>query len=277
MIATEEDAAGVETDGADPLDEDGGVQEREATARPAETKETIERKHRGLGPRGRSIRQSRTHAREDQPVTCSLSVNSHPTNTPNRKFEEAVSTRWTCGPRTACTDSGGTTRGHHDRRVRRSRGTTDAPRMDRRTVPRSPSQGAADHLARKARGCRAGPRGTAPERPRIRPAVIRPDGRAAPRDGTRRGVRRRRRRRPRRPPPIRLRRRIGSGPVGSAVAPPPARIQTARVHRRAWRSPQHDAGDHLGRQVRRPCWKRPGRATTRPGGINVFTPKKRRS
>ena len=51
MIETEEDAAGVETDGADPLDEDGGVQEREARARPAETKETIDRMHRGLGPR----------------------------------------------------------------------------------------------------------------------------------------------------------------------------------------------------------------------------------
>jgi len=54
---TEEDAAGVDTDGSepldgDPLDEDGGVQEREVRARPVATKDRIERMHRGLGRKG---------------------------------------------------------------------------------------------------------------------------------------------------------------------------------------------------------------------------------
>jgi len=90
---TDEAAAGVDADGEGALEEEGGVQESETKARPAETRDKIERMHRGLGRKGRNIRESRTHAREDQPVTRSVFVNSHPTNTPNRKFEDAVSTR----------------------------------------------------------------------------------------------------------------------------------------------------------------------------------------
>jgi hypothetical protein len=71
LIESEEDVAAVEADGADPVDEDGGVQEREETARPADMKDAIERMHRGLGPKAGSIRESRTHAREDQPISRS--------------------------------------------------------------------------------------------------------------------------------------------------------------------------------------------------------------
>src|SRR6185436_9872380 len=94
LIESEEDMAGVETDGADPEDEDGGVQDRDATARPAERKDAIERMHRGLGPKARSIRESRTHAREDQPISRSPRPNSPAMKTPNRKFDDPVSTRW---------------------------------------------------------------------------------------------------------------------------------------------------------------------------------------
>jgi hypothetical protein len=67
LAETDEAAAGVEAAGAGPLEEEGGVQESETAARPAEASDTIERMHQGLGRKGRSIRESRTHAREDQP------------------------------------------------------------------------------------------------------------------------------------------------------------------------------------------------------------------
>src|SRR5258707_11623196 len=91
----DEAAAGVDADGKGPLEEEGGVQESETKARPAETRDAIERMHGGLVRKGRNIRESRTHAREDQPVTRPVFVNSHPTHTPNTKFEDAASTRWT--------------------------------------------------------------------------------------------------------------------------------------------------------------------------------------
>jgi hypothetical protein len=91
---TDDDEAGVDAEGAAPLEEDGGVQESETAARPAETRDAIERMHRGPGRKERNIRQSRTHVREDQTRSRFLSLNTAPTKTPNRKFEDDVSTRW---------------------------------------------------------------------------------------------------------------------------------------------------------------------------------------